>query len=114
MSPPLVTPARANTPTEAKHSAALVRPQIVGGSLVTYSAVDDTPITQETRNDTHQIRHRRTVDEAARSVLSKGSRSLGPPPDALSVAVTASVVPVGEMRKGGRVHLQPLVKKTSR
>lgn len=38
VSPPLVTPARANTPTEAKHSAALVRPQMVGGSLATYSA----------------------------------------------------------------------------
>ncbi|XP_027209120.2 uncharacterized protein [Penaeus vannamei] len=109
ISPPLVTPARANTPTEAKHSAALVRPQIVGGSLATYSAVEDTPPSRPAAEGAQKI----AVGEAARNILSKGSRSLGPPPPEPS-AVPIVVPGAESLRKGGRVHLQPLVKKTSR
>ncbi|XP_063586009.1 uncharacterized protein LOC134763466 [Penaeus indicus] len=109
ISPPLVTPARANTPTEAKHSAALVRPQIVGGSLATYSAVEDASPPRHAAEGPERI----AVGEAARNILSKGSRSLGPPPPEPSAV--AIVVPGAEsLRKGGRVHLQPLMKKTSR
>lgn len=105
----MVTPARANTPTEAKHSAALVRPQIVGGSLATYSAVEDTPPSRPAAEGAQKI----AVGEAARNILSKGSRSLGPPPPEPS-AVPIVVPGAESLRKGGRVHLQPLVKKTSR
>ncbi|KAL7639470.1 UNVERIFIED_CONTAM: hypothetical protein RMT77_009971 [Armadillidium vulgare] len=35
--PPMITPARANTPTEPSKSAKVIRPQLIGGSLATCS-----------------------------------------------------------------------------
>lgn len=87
-----------------------MRPQIVGGSLATYSAVEDTP-----PRPGHESHQRISVGEASRNILSKGSRSLGPPPPEPITPAVPIVVPGAEaLRKGGRVHLQPLVKKTSR
>ncbi|XP_069971971.1 uncharacterized protein [Penaeus vannamei] len=82
---------------------------IVGGSLATYSAVEDTPPSRPAAEGAQKI----AVGEAARNILSKGSRSLGPPPPEPS-AVPIVVPGAESLRKGGRVHLQPLVKKTSR
>lgn len=127
LSPPLVTPARANTPTEATQSAALVRPQMVGGSLATNLTVD----TAKSVNNNH----RRLLEglsthspksqlpyfpEATRTILPPPRlpfRSPRPPtePTVRDLPLTPPPTAATEgMRRGGRVHLEPLtVRKTS-
>nr|XP_053634652.1 cyclin-dependent kinase 12-like [Cherax quadricarinatus] len=124
ISPPLVTPARANTPTEAKQSAALARPQIVGGSLATYSAVD----TARTVNNSHSRNNEvgqpngrlRQLSETSRNSLPPTKLPFRPgrmPPETPVMAIPPTPPPTAAgdgMRKGGRVHLQPLtIRKTS-
>ncbi|XP_071518695.1 uncharacterized protein [Panulirus ornatus] len=127
ISPPLVTPARANTPTEARHSAAIARPQMVGGSLATYSAVDTTRSTSDS--------YRRASDSVVgqpvtvrRLQLPETSRTVLPPtklpyrspmglPESKMMDLPITPPPTGTvegLRKGGRIHLQPLtIRKSS-
>ncbi|XP_063882265.1 uncharacterized protein LOC135112143 isoform X1 [Scylla paramamosain] len=78
LSPSLVTPARANTPTEARHSAALVRPQMVGGSLATNSTVD-TAKTSTTQGQGQDVLGNLTKKRQL-SQLPESSRAALPPP----------------------------------
>ncbi|KAG7163076.1 uncharacterized protein LOC121873234 [Homarus americanus] len=120
ISPPLVTPARANTPTEAKQSAALVRPQMVGGSLATYSAVDTartTNISYSRNSDSFigPINTRlRQLPETSRTALPPPKPPFRPakvPPDTRRNDLPLTPPPTATVeghRKSGRVHLQPL------
>lgn len=126
ISPPLVTPARANTPTEARHSAALARPQMVGGSLATCSAVDTARSSGDASTRASdalmappaagRLLH---LPETSRTVLPPTKLPYRPPvglaePKMKDLPLTPPPVAALEgLRKGGRIHLQPLMIRKS-
>ncbi|KAK3881715.1 hypothetical protein Pcinc_013870 [Petrolisthes cinctipes] len=126
LSPPLVTPARANTPTEATQSAALARPQMVGGSLATNLAVEIAKTVNNSHSHSrlheglsaHPLKsHLPQFPEASRTVLPPPRlpfRSPRPPaePTVRDLPRTPPPTAASEgMRRGGRVHLEPLAAK---
>ncbi|XP_050715115.1 uncharacterized protein LOC126997927 isoform X2 [Eriocheir sinensis] len=119
LSPPLVTPARANTPTEARHSAAMVRPQMVGGSLATNSTVDTARTVNNYGHGQDVVGNALTKKKQLTQLPEPSRSGLPPPPPRLSLrgsldTPTPAPTNEGAGRKMGRVHLQPLsVRKTS-
>ncbi|KAK4309392.1 hypothetical protein Pmani_018969 [Petrolisthes manimaculis] len=128
LSPPLVTPARANTPTEATQSAALARPQMVGGSLATNLAVEIAKTVNNSHSHSPLLEGRSAhplkpqlsqFPEASRSVLPPPRlpfRSPRPPAEPTVRDLPRTPPPTASegMRRGGRVHLEPLtVRKVS-
>ncbi|XP_064104450.1 LOW QUALITY PROTEIN: uncharacterized protein LOC135214268 [Macrobrachium nipponense] len=123
ISPPPVTPARANTPTGARHSAVLAKPQIVGGSLATNSAVKRT--SSRSLSSSRGANFKGSKEPKKTRAMSEGSRNalLQPPPwgalppDYRDLDIPTAPPPsaIGDThRKNGKIHLEPLaVRKTT-
>ncbi|KAK7070603.1 hypothetical protein SK128_008964 [Halocaridina rubra] len=135
-SPTLATPARANTPTGAENSAALSRPQIVGGSLATNTTVeapkpmstlgDGTQLQGNQNGGYHRPRSRtRTQIEGSKIALQpppRANRLLGLPPEHSALEQSIIEFPLApppsaaieSHRRPSKVHLQPLsIRKAS-
>ncbi|XP_068209512.1 uncharacterized protein [Palaemon carinicauda] len=123
ISPPPVTPARANTPTGAKHSAALAKPQIVGGSLATNSAVELAASRSLSSSrganfiGSRETKKTRAISEGSRNALLQPPPWGALPPDYKDLDIPTAPPPsaIGEIqRKNGKIHLEPLtIRKTS-
>ena len=96
---PMETPARANTPTEPRSSAQVVRLQLIGGSLATYSPDQSL---SETKGTARKVEQTNKGGCPSAKLLSRSSLEL-----------KSNLVTDKPPRKDSRIHLLPMAKDLS-